>query len=695
VKSDLSSSPLNLCEGPSRMSVRGCAILRSLLEPVSRCFGFRKSACVNSKTHQSAFIILIITLFAILATFPCLLYGLPEGHDRIWHVGYQHFFNAQLRSGDLYPRWITGLNEGLGAPVFFLQYPLPYFAAAGLGRVLPVSWGDSTETRTLGIVVVASAILAGIFTFLWCSTFADRRAALCASLAYLTLPYPFAIDLYWRTAVGEYVALAWLPLGLYFIERMQLRPRSATAGLGVAFSLVVVSHLFTAIIYAPVLFLYAACRSSGDRWMAVLRAATGIALGAGLSGFYLLPMAAHQKYFHVERLIQIQGANFSYRSNLFPFTADLYPNASHKWIMLGWIARVLTIALIALILVRLVKPAGRSRKKLILGLLSIACVAAPLLANHLGSLGSVSGAPVLKPILVEYRAQVFLSGLLTLQAGLVAYWFCREPAKAMRSNVLLLVLLASFFMTTSWSLPVWIALRFLWSLQFPWRFDVLMTIATVGLVSAVVDEVLAMPKRSAAISLACGMAFYALIAGQPARFWNVFKQFERSAPAVFQPMIDVAAPTYAEISSVAELETAGHHEQRAIDAQVIQGTGTGTIQAINARLLQLNVRCNTACIIDVSQLYYPAWRARQLPSQVEVPLHHSCPGGLMELDLPAGKDQIEIALPVGMTERLGGWVSAVCLLIAAWLFVSRGREHATPTIAPIFVPRHADNLFVA
>ena len=39
----------------------------------------------------------------------------------------------QLWSGELYPRWLLGMNSGFGSPTFFVYGPLPYYAAAFSG----------------------------------------------------------------------------------------------------------------------------------------------------------------------------------------------------------------------------------------------------------------------------------------------------------------------------------------------------------------------------------------------------------------------------------------------------------------------------------------------------------------------------------------------------------------------------------
>ena len=56
------------------------------------------------------------------------------------------------------------------------------------------------------------------------------------------------------------------------------------------------------------------------------------------------------------------------------------------------------------------------------------------------------------------------------------------------------------------------------------------------------------------------------------------------------------------------------------------------------------------------------WRVRTVPA-AKVELYAGSPGGLMELSLPAGEFHLVLELPHGWSERLGAWLSLVCLLV--------------------------------
>src|SRR5438477_522601 len=128
---------------------------------------------------------LFIVLVAALLCFPCLLAGIPMGHDSFTHTHYQYHFSRQFWSGDTYPRWLTGANKGYGTPIFLIQYPLPYFATAILRPILPFAHTATREARELGVffflVIAACGLCARAWFRRYCSPYGlstehgDRR----------------------------------------------------------------------------------------------------------------------------------------------------------------------------------------------------------------------------------------------------------------------------------------------------------------------------------------------------------------------------------------------------------------------------------------------------------------------------------------------------------------------------------------
>ncbi len=149
----------------------------------------------------------------LVLTLPVLILGIPflsddAGFHAVWYTHFSH----QLWAGDLYPRWLTGMNGGLGSPVFFFYPPLPYFLTSILR---PFFRSDPRGLHQLGVSASLALIASGFFTYLWLKYFVDQAAALAAAILYMAMPYHLAADLYVRGSFAEYWAFVWMPLVLY------------------------------------------------------------------------------------------------------------------------------------------------------------------------------------------------------------------------------------------------------------------------------------------------------------------------------------------------------------------------------------------------------------------------------------------------------------------------------------------------
>src|SRR5713226_4500911 len=77
--------------------------------------------------------ILVIIAVGIVLTLPAVVYGLPFfGDDSAVHTLWYSNFSQQLWAGEWYPRWLQGMNGGLGSPALFYYPPASYFLTSML-----------------------------------------------------------------------------------------------------------------------------------------------------------------------------------------------------------------------------------------------------------------------------------------------------------------------------------------------------------------------------------------------------------------------------------------------------------------------------------------------------------------------------------------------------------------------------------
>lgn len=608
----------------------------------------------------------LLIVIAAAITYPCLRRGLPEGHSTHTHIHYQHAFDEEIAQGDWYPRWIVSMNRGLGGGIFFAQYPLPYYVAWGVGKIVPNHWGAYRETRSLGISLTLATILAGLFTYAWCATFTDRLTALLAAIIFLSLPYFLTIDLYMRAALGEFWALSFVPLSFFFIERMAAGSARAMPGLAVAFALIVVSHLFTAVLLGPVLLMYAASRvERGRRLLMAGHTLAGLVLATGLAGVYTLPFWFHRHFFHPENFILVQGGNASPLSQMFSYNTVSFPS---KWLHFVLTARVLAVAIAGYIGVVWFrsrrKPASLPR--LVLALVAIAVLVRAALAGYVLPSGEVPGALPLSSYLIDQRAKIFTYTFLTFEAALVCYWSIRGPRNRRLADLLMVLAFASYLMMTSWSQSIWKIFHFLWNIQLPWRLNAFLMAATAGLAALAISELRRASLRRGLTGAIVALGLWGVVAGQSARSGNMIPAFRSVESFPFEDHMDAARAIYTQVDPNEAILVKAPDDEK-IHVTLVRGSGVGSVTSVQPRSIQLAVDCQTDCAFQIGQFYYPAWQAKAGPANVE--LHPGSPGGLMELSLPAGEHHVRLELPKGWSERLGLWLSLFCVVLVSVLAI--------------------------
>jgi len=251
--------------------------------------------------RRSLFHLVLITAICAVLVFPVIVYGFPAySHDGWIHALWSANFSNQFWAGDLYPRWLAGLNRDMGSPAFFFYPPFPYYLTSLFN---PFFSPNAQGWRPLGFSALVTVIAGGGFVYLWLRRIVSNGVACAAAVFYTALPYHLIVDLYIRGAFAELFAFVWMPLALYFILRFQDRMRWAMIGLAISFALLILSHLPTALIFTPLPMAYAYFMGAplkGRRNALLALAALG--LGAGLSAIYLLPAVTMRRFVSMQEM---------------------------------------------------------------------------------------------------------------------------------------------------------------------------------------------------------------------------------------------------------------------------------------------------------------------------------------------------------------------------------------------------------
>lgn len=563
---------------------------------------------------------LLIAGAGLAFAWPLLRHGLPYGHDTVQHVCWYQCFADQFWSGDLYPRWLMKANDGLGSPIFFVYGPLPYIITSLLRPLAVALWGGGNPVVELGLSAALALVASGLAAYAWLRRATTPAMGLAGALLYLLVPYHVAIDLYVRGALAEFWAFVWMPLALYFTHRLVEGRRSALAGWAVAYALLILTHVFTALIFTPVPLLYAVVLSWGNRpARALRRVAAAMALGLGLSALYLLPALEHQNHISAERLIRQLPREYEFQRNFLFAGAAAHEHA----------------------------PQGPFPQH-------IAWVSLATAATAAGAF-----------------AWVFVSGDDTARRR-AAFWFALAAAS------LFAMLPASKF--------AWQMLPLLQRIQFPWRFNTILCVATAALL-ALCGAGLRRPLGTARMAVgALTLASVAVWLYPAARAVARAEAWHTPPPGfTHRAMADSHLPisydyltiVWAKWTDPQFLGPAGIRDlgRRFGEAAVLSGGGSVSVERWVPREIRLKTESAGAGALVLRRLYYPAWRAEV--SGAETAVQPSAREGLIEVRVPAGRHEVRLALPPSGAERVGAGVSVVSGLIALALALPIRRRSAS------------------
>jgi hypothetical protein len=235
---------------------------------------------------------ILIACTALLTTGVLCARGNSCGHDFDFHLLSWMEVARAWHSGLLYPHWVQDPNYGAGEPRFIFYPPASWLLGALLGSV--TSWHAAPV-----LFVLLAVLTAGASMYLLAREWTPPGSATFAACLYVANPYAMFVA-YERSAFGELLAAAWLPLMVLFA----LRRSGSIALLSLSVAALWLTNSPAAVIGSYLLALLALGIWIAERmpWPA-LRAMGGMVLGLGLAAFYIVPAVFEQRWVQIERAI--------------------------------------------------------------------------------------------------------------------------------------------------------------------------------------------------------------------------------------------------------------------------------------------------------------------------------------------------------------------------------------------------------
>ena len=438
--------------------------------------------------QRKGVVLAILSGIVLVAQFPLLVDGVPQGWDLSFHAYRLQELAQSLRDGAFPVRMQGNWMNGYGYPVSILYgdillYPFALLYLAGLPlhlcwKILIFAANASTAAIAYGVFsrmadksesgqppamqeeVMQTATKENVFRasatrVSFQQVTALQAAALVATALYTLNPYRLT-DLYNRAAAGEFIAMIFLPLVLYGFWKIY-SGENGVLPLSIGMSLILTAHLLSAVLtafflaVAVVVFWKKTCKKK-----TLCGLLSSALLTLLFSAFFLIPFL--QYYRQTKLLVQTAETNLENASAYLPLvfgTVYKTRGASPSEGEMGGMALSLGFAAGVVLLLSFILL-FRQKKKEVLSLAFFSLLAIWMSSNlfpyrmilsHTGALGRV-----LSSIQFAWRflmmAAVFVSALcaLVLSEGRVqpcesGFQRISEENKNLLLSVLLFVLI--------------------------------------------------------------------------------------------------------------------------------------------------------------------------------------------------------------------------------------------------------------
>ncbi len=225
---------------------------------------------------------LLLLGLSLIVFAPSFWLGHIPGDSSKYNVAWLAEFSDELFSGVIYPRWLPGMNAGLGGADFYFYGPLPFYLGAPFTLI-------ASEKMAVVLLSWFMCLLSGLAMYRFARAHVGLHGGTLAAILYMIAPYHLILTVMTRNVIGEQAAFIFMPLTLAFADQIGKSPR-AMIWLALAFAGLAYSHLATTLLFTPLLVIYCLHRAVAARDARIVaQAVCAGVLGVLMTAAYVLP----------------------------------------------------------------------------------------------------------------------------------------------------------------------------------------------------------------------------------------------------------------------------------------------------------------------------------------------------------------------------------------------------------------------
>lgn len=545
------------------------------------------------------------------------------GWDTARHLKWYTAFSKHFWNGEIYPRWLTDINGGLGAPSYFFQAPLPYWIT---NLFSPLFTNDLHSWHQLGFGAGLALTAAGIFTYLFLRQMVEPKYACLGAIVYMLAPYHLS-DFFRKSGLTEFWAMTWIPLILFFLGRMIKGHGKSFYGFTISYACLIMTHLPVTLIVSPLIPLYALWNTPAEqRRSTFLKIGAGVLGGFGLSAIYWVPCILSTPFVRIHLFTEWFPSRYFFNFN--EYFGEFEEERKNGLIL-------------------------KNYSILHLNMIMTICIASCL---------------------------IFL-----------------DKTKTWKRESLFWVGVAAYgtFMTTPLSEFLWSNLPLVEKVIYPYRFMVLLDLATAMLVvlafAAIRRPLILRDKLLVAtLSLLVVSWLYPYLHSIETRFYGTSKDIPGLDNSTNHADINeevkamIGYPEYWP-KSIVDLEVK-NYSPTINPVTLHSGLTQVEVQHWWGRKIILDIDASTPSVIDLGHFHYPYWVGEISGQSKPLTITPTPDRGLMRIAIPKGIYQLNVNLVVGPEERLGqmiSGISAFVLLASVLLLLRQNASGSRKVLGPL------------